>query len=107
MAASASLPTTPCTCDLARRPADLSVDPDSFVERTAEIEDAAQQAAASTMNLWELFRGGLVDPDDQLVQIFGFVNALQLGSAVPLEKRYQGEHGDWILVGEIRQSAEE
>lgn len=81
---------------------DLSVDPDSFVERQAEIEDEAAEAARQEMNLWEAFWGGVVDPDDQLLQIFKFVNVLQIGEPVPLEKRYQGGHGDYILVGEIR-----
>ncbi|MCL4760765.1 MAG: hypothetical protein KJ018_03065, partial [Burkholderiales bacterium] len=59
-------------------------------------------AARQEMNLWEAFWGGVVDPDDQLLQIFKFVNVLQIGEPVPLEKRYQGGHGDYILVGEIR-----
>ncbi len=29
-------------------------------------------------------------------------NVLQLGSPMPIEQRYQDEHGDWILAGEIR-----
>ncbi len=82
---------------------DLSVDPSAFVERIREIEDDAAQAAASEMNLWELFWGGVVDPDDQLIQIFSFVNALQIGSGVDLQDEYVGEHGDWIMVGEIRE----
>ena len=81
---------------------DLSVDPDGFVERQAEIEDEAAEAARQEMNLWEAFWGGVVDPDDQLLQIFKFVNVLQIGEPIPLEKRYQGSNGDYILVGEIR-----
>lgn len=44
----------------------------------------------------------MVDPDDQLIQAFAVANVLQLGSPMPIEKRYQDEHGDWILAGEIR-----
>jgi hypothetical protein len=81
---------------------DLSVNPDSFIERQAEIEDAAKDAAQKAMNWWEAFWGGIVDPDDQLLQVFGFVNVAQIAEPVRLEKRYQGENGDFILVGEIR-----
>ena len=81
---------------------DLSVDPSAFVERTAEIEDAAKAAAAAEMDWWETFCGGVVDPDDQLIQVFAVANVLQLSSPMPIEKRYQGDYGDWILVGEIR-----
>jgi hypothetical protein len=81
---------------------DLSVNPEAFVERAAEIEDAAKQAAADEMNWWELFWGGLVDPDDQLIQAFAVANVLQLGQPIAIEQRYQDEHGDWILAGEIR-----
>jgi hypothetical protein len=81
---------------------DLSVDPDAFVERQAEIEDEAMAAAAAEMNAWELLWGGVVDPDDQLIQAFAVANVLELGSPKPIQERYQGEHGDWLLVGEIR-----
>lgn len=80
---------------------DLSVDESAFVERMAEIEDEAQEAARRAMNPWEAFWGGVVDPDDQLLQIFKFVNVLQLDEPVPMEKRYKGSHGDFILVGDI------
>lgn len=81
---------------------DLSVDPSAFVERTAEIEDAAKAAAAAEMDWWETFWGGIIDPDDQLIQAFAVANVLQPGSPMPIEQRYQDEHGDWILAGEIR-----
>jgi len=67
---------------------DLSVNPEAFVERQAEIEDAAKEAAADAMNLWELFWGGVVDPDDQLIQTFTVVNVLQLNQPVSIQKRY-------------------
>ena len=56
------------------------------------------------MNLWELFWGGLVDPDDQLLPepVFQFVNALQIGDSVRFQAGHASEHGDWVLVGEIR-----
>jgi hypothetical protein len=81
---------------------DLSVNPEAFVERQAEIEDAAKAAAADEMNWWELLWGGVVDPDDQLIQTFTVANVLQLNQPVSIQQRYQGENGDWILVGEIR-----
>lgn len=82
--------------------ADLSTDPEAFVERQKEIADDATAAAASRMDWWETFWGGVVDPDDQLVQCFAIANVAQLGDPVRVEGGYSGAHGDWTLVGEIR-----
>ena len=82
--------------------ADLSVDPEAFPERVRQIRDVATAAAAKEMNLWDAFWGGIVDPDDQLFQVLAFTNVAMLGDPLPVAGDYEGEHGDWTLVGEIR-----
>lgn len=89
---------------------DLSVDPSSFVEQIRDIEDDAIQAAITEMGLWSLFWSA-IDADDQLIQVFKMVNALQIGSGIEFQGGYPapgfpkpGPHGDWTLKGEIRQN---
>ncbi len=84
--------------------ADLSADPASFPEQIQAIEDAARRRAATSMNLWEAFWGGVVDPDDQLLHTFSFVNVAQLGDPARIAGAYQGEHGNWTLTGTIRRA---
>jgi hypothetical protein len=81
---------------------DLSVSLADFVERQAEIADAAAEAAAAQMNPWELLWGGVFDPDDQLISVFKIANMLELGESKQISERYDDEHGDWLLRGEIR-----
>jgi hypothetical protein len=75
---------------------------DDLAAGQADIQADAQDAAISQMNLWELIWGGAIDADDLLIQKLAIANVLQLDPKVDVQARYQGSHGDWILVGEIR-----
>jgi hypothetical protein len=85
---------------------DISIDPDSFTERYADLEDDARDATNDAMDWWEGFWGGVVDPDDRLLHTFRMVNVLELQQAedqrVGINKHYEGAHGDWRLRGVIR-----
>jgi subtilase family protein len=83
---------------------DISIDPDSFTERYRELEDEARDAANETMNWWDVFWGGIVDPDDRLIQVFKMVNVMQLQQegTVAVTDHKVGPHGDWRIRGEIR-----
>ena len=79
----------------------LSTDPGQFSRGQRHIEEAAIEAALAQMNIWEMLWAG-IDRDDLLIQKLAVVNVLQLDPEVDVQARYQGEHGDWILVGKIR-----